>query len=248
MKRIFTVEWDSIRDVRKVLEAVRVRDRELSRRGIRHFNPDDSVVLDVILRVWNTDISSLYTGRTLSSDRKFYVYAHLDPLKSVDVNMTPHQAFAGSIGMKYLPFYVGKGVGERCTELQRSETHRKIVQMLKAELMNVCVHKIESGLTEAEALAKESKLIDIFGLIVYGGWLTNLDEGLNSGERRKLYGVDVDLLLPAKDWKIAKIIDRSAARRRQGNRIGSHFLRPQEEAGLVDLLGEKVANSLLAKL
>jgi hypothetical protein len=38
-----------------------------------------------------------------------------------------------------------------------------------------------------EALILESKLIDMFGLIASGGKLVNLDEGVNSKERRLKY-------------------------------------------------------------
>jgi len=46
---------------------------------------------------------------------------------------------------------------------------------------------LSDELTNAEALALESKLIDIFDLQSRGGMLVNLDEGHAPIERRKLY-------------------------------------------------------------
>jgi hypothetical protein len=42
-------------------------------------------------------------------------------------------------------------------------------------------------LTEKEALMLESKLIDIFGLTSFGGWLVNLDEGTSNKKRKEIY-------------------------------------------------------------
>ena len=95
--------------------------------------------------------------------------------------------FAATLGMELIPFYVGKGVGDRAYDLNRNETHRKVRQKLQQFGQEVSVKILKSGLTEMEALILESKLIDMFGLIASGGKLVNLDEGVNSKERRLKY-------------------------------------------------------------
>jgi hypothetical protein len=40
----------------------------------------------------------------------------------------------------------------------------------------------------------DSKLIDIFGLRTHGGRLVNLDEGINSNQRRQLYSKELQTL------------------------------------------------------
>jgi hypothetical protein len=52
---------------------------------------------------------------------------------------------------------------------------------------DVHVQKVREKLTERQALALESKLIDILGLRVHGGVLVNLDEGMSPLERRAIY-------------------------------------------------------------
>jgi hypothetical protein len=137
--------------------------------------------------IFNTDISSIYTGLALAESRDYYVYAHLDTSHKIAPGKHGITSFAATLGMDHFPFYVGKGTGERCFETARNETHRKTSQKLKRLGKEIKVIKLKEGLTESEALQLEAKLIDIFGLIPYKGLLTNLDEGHQPEARRALY-------------------------------------------------------------
>ena len=137
--------------------------------------------------IFETDISSIYAGLPLDETRKYYVYAHLNSSRCIAVRKDGVTSFGATIGMKFFPFYVGKGCGDRCWDINRSEVHRKISQYLRGLEKEIEVVKLRADLSESEALQMEAKLIDIFGLIPYGGYLANLDEGYHAEARRLLY-------------------------------------------------------------
>lgn len=198
----FEVDWDSFEDVKSLLNVVKGRFNDL--------NPDrtsrkekEGKILDSCFNIFNSDISDVYYGMDLSESPNYYVYCHCNP----KLKMTPNRgktAFANSIGLVHRPFYVGKGTGNRAFDLNRSETHRKIKQNLKESNLEPEVIIVKDGLTEVEALCYESKLIDIFGLIPYKGWLSNLDEGYSFEERRNKYYEDYKNLCPGAiaNWDI----------------------------------------------
>jgi len=115
----------------------------------------------------------LFSSRAYSPERKFYVYAHLNPEGPV---MRLADAAGGVYGGR--PFYVGKGCGDRAFDLKRNQGHGKMLEKLtKRWAKDDIVKIIFTDLTEAEAYEAESKLIFFFGT-VYGykkGFLYNLD-------------------------------------------------------------------------
>lgn len=125
------------------------------------------------------DWSSLFVGK-FDADRRYYVYAHIDPTKTkFKAPECAGGAYAGR------PFYIGKGSGERAYCLKRNQGHGKMLRSLLATgfTADEIVHIVKDGLTEREAFELEAKLIYFFGTL-YGkrkaskvyGWLCNLEE------------------------------------------------------------------------
>lgn len=144
-------------------------------------------MFDSCIGILNSDISHVYSDLRLDPAPVYYTYAHLDPSRKVAIGKNGITTFAATLGMDNFPFYIGKGRGNRAYQLNRNETHRKICQRIRSFDKEPIVFIIKSNLTELDALAYESKLIDIFGLLPNGGRLANLDEGINKEERRQVY-------------------------------------------------------------
>lgn len=187
--KIFEVDWNDLASVSKLFNAVKTRYCELQRKeyNIPTKKERARLIFDACQHILNLDISQLYSGLILDPEPKYYVYVHLDTRKHIAIGVHGITTFAATLGMDYIPFYVGKGVGSRCFDTNRSETHRKIVQAIKTMGRDVKVFKIKENLTESQALQTEAKLIDIFGLLPARGYLTNLDEGVYPKERQALY-------------------------------------------------------------
>ena len=101
------------------------------------------------------DWSQLYPES--SGEKKYYVYAHVEPSKG---------GFqAGEVNFQGVPFYIGKGVGDRAYNLQRNEGHgAELRRLLKSgKQPNQIVVVLMDSLTESQALCIESKLIYFFG-------------------------------------------------------------------------------------
>jgi hypothetical protein len=160
-----------------------------SKEGFYSKNAHSKDVFDACNRIYNTDITHLYEEGDLN--QKYYVYAHCDPNHKVAIGKHGITTFAATLGLTHRPFYIGKGQNNRAYELDRNDSHRKYRQKIQKSNKDVVVQIIKEELTEVQALAIESKLIDIFGLIVDRGYLVNLDEGKNNKIRRSLYTNDL---------------------------------------------------------
>lgn len=108
-----------------------------------------------------------------NTERVYYVYAHVMPtILGFQIEIPPYT-------FKGIPFYIGKGTGNRAYDLKRNEGHgQEIRRLLNTESTpEDIVQIIEDKLTESEALCLEAKLIYFFGTRFDGeknGVLVNL--------------------------------------------------------------------------
>jgi hypothetical protein len=184
------MNWDSIEELKLMRAKIDRRLNQLQR-PLRKEKSSHTDVFNACNRILETDISDLYCDVKTCEDSKFYVYVHCNPLFALRANANGKIAFAATLGITHLPFYVGKGSGDRAYDINRNGSHRKIKQVIHESGKSINVRLVKSDLTEVEALMLEAKLIDIFGLKSYGGWLVNLDEGVKNTERHLLYNSDL---------------------------------------------------------
>lgn len=184
-------------DVSKALVRLRKIQKKLIRSGSIDLQNNihesecrlNSKILDGIDGIHDTCIAQIYDG-VGGQAKEHYVYAHCNPLAPLNIKKSEkHFYCATKCGLSFAPFYIGKGIGNRCNELNRNDGHRKIRKMIESTGKDVLVVKLQEFLTEGEALAAESKLIDILGLrhLYERNLLINLDEGFRAEERRRLY-------------------------------------------------------------
>jgi len=119
------------------------------------------------------DWTHLHKYDWLDEEKKYYVYAHTDPLKQ-NTHISQRLIVPG------IPFYIGKGTGNRAWDLKRNQGHGKKIKEVSLYVPEKdIVFIIKDNLTEEQALILESKLIYFFGTI-YGlrkkGVLYNLNE------------------------------------------------------------------------
>ena len=114
----------------------------------------------------------------MNTDNDFYVYAYLDPRKSgifeYDQILFDHE-----------PFYIGKGVNDRCfiglNEPFKCFKRNKINAIIKDGCIPIVI-KLYEKLTESESFLKEIELIKIIGRSnKKKGPLTNLTDGGEGG-------------------------------------------------------------------
>ena len=183
------IDWNSVESLKSLRSKIDRRLNQLVSTEKKHKKSHQSV-FESCVQMYGTDITNLYDGFELSDERKFYVYAHCDPFYRLKADTNGKIAFASTLGIEYLPFYVGKGEGDRAYDINRNEGHRKRRQFIEKSEKAIQIKILKDNLTEREALMLESKLIDIFGLVSFGGWLLNLDEGINNALRKEIYLTD----------------------------------------------------------
>ena len=186
------LEFDetSLDDMLRCLNVLKTKIGQ-KRKELSGISKNESSILkfNAGMEIIETDISGIFRGCELDEVRRYYVYAHCYPDKKIVLNKRHWQScILASVGGSHQPFYIGKGTGERCYDLNRNGTHKKIRQHIKKFGAEVEVTILRDNLTESEALELESKLIDIYGVQGKGGKLANLDEGIKCEERRALYG------------------------------------------------------------
>jgi hypothetical protein len=193
--KVITVDWDDPEMLSRTLNQLKSRIGELHvSRGSKSAKEKALEIFDACNAIMVTDISHLYKGMTLDPSPTFYVYAHLDTSRINRAGRFGTATFAATLGMDFSPFYIGKGIGDRCNDLNRNDSHRKVRQKLVKFGKDIRVLKVKENLTEQQALELEAKLVDIFGLVSMRGLLVNLDEGVRSAERRLLYASHLRVL------------------------------------------------------
>lgn len=117
------------------------------------------------------DWSDLYPPK--ESERIYYVYAHVTPNQKAGKLDVPPFKFNG------IPFYIGKGCGDRAYDLKRNEGHGQEIRRILSTgaRPEEIVQIVKDGMTESEAFCLEAKLIYFFGTRFDGknnGVLVNL--------------------------------------------------------------------------
>lgn len=195
MKKILEIDWNNPSDIKKNITLLQKRRKNILRElGYDQiwFN-GSKYNLNTLLPLFNDmvemDFNNLYENT--SNEKEYYVYFHCNPLKPLSIKINIKHLFLASKypNLRYEPFYVGKGKGNRYLDLNRNGNHRKIRQQLIRLKTDVCPIIIKDNLDESSALSLESKIIDILGLTCYSnnGMLVNLDEGIENNLRRKKY-------------------------------------------------------------
>lgn len=174
----------AIRKLKKLKEGL--SGKPLPERKISNTLKGQEKLFESFNKILNSDISSVY-GNEDTGD--YYVYFHCDPNTPITASKDAKNLFSAQIGLTHKPFYVGKGIGNRCYETDRNDSYAKKKQQITKTGKEVLVIKIKESINENSALALESKFIDIFGLLAYHefNWLLNLDEGKYKEERRNKY-------------------------------------------------------------
>lgn len=180
------VDYQNLNDIETLFQRIKPQYCTLKAQNSMSKKDLNKLKFDACVEIYNTDISHLYKNLNLDVLPNYYVYAHCEN-KKIAINKDGVTSWLATHGLDLIPFYIGKGCGNRAYDLNRNETHRKIKQRLKEFNSEIQVRIIKDNLTELEALCLESKLIDIFGILGKGGKLVNLDEGINSKDRHQLY-------------------------------------------------------------
>jgi hypothetical protein len=183
MIKTITYDDNNPVELKKLIHKLSIRrSRVLKKIGFNGINFNGSrvhadTVLPIFEEIYNLDISSIYQNLDISNT--YYVYFHCDPRKKLNIRTDlKHYFLAIKFNLTHVPFYVGKGTGSRWIDFCRNDSHRKICSSILKENLEILSVKISSELTECDALALESKLIDILGLksLSSNGMLFNLDE------------------------------------------------------------------------
>jgi hypothetical protein len=190
MKKIIEInDWSDPSELKKTISRLQNRRKTVLRQlgyDQIHFN-GSKYNLDHILPALEAMLDHRLPEEE-SGRNNYYIYFHCNPLKKLFVkNDIKHLFLAKNFpGMTHVPFYVGKGTGNRAYQFERSGPYAKIRAKLRGFDLEPSVFIAKSELSENQAFNLESKIIDILGVthLEKHGLLVNLDEGSNHHWRR----------------------------------------------------------------
>lgn len=171
------VDFDDPKDLKRNISILQNRRKTILRSianyevisfGTSKLNVND--IMDIFEILWNIKYDGECGG-------DYYVYSHCNPLKKISINRDIREIFlASKFGLTHLPIYIGKGIGSRCFDLNRNDSHRKIRTQIRETNEDLHVVKLIENLSEQEALFEEQKLICLLGIISLNkqGMLVNL--------------------------------------------------------------------------
>lgn len=186
MLKNIEIDWDNTKELSKAITKLQKRRKYLLEMNgsktltfaASNYNAEHIIPFLHIMY----DMPSNYINILENKCLNYYVYVHCDPRKPLNVRTNlKHLFLASRFGLKFEPFYVGKGIGNRAYDLNRNDSHRKIRSLIRKDNKEVIVSILDKNLSETDALHKESALMDILGLksVLQSGFLVNLDEGLS---------------------------------------------------------------------
>jgi hypothetical protein len=203
----FEVDWDSYDDVSLLGNKIKSRLGNLNPNRISK-KEKEAYIFDTCMKIWNIDTLEHYAHLKLDTNKKYYIYCHMNKSWKIRPNFQGVISFIATLNIPYKPFYIGKGTGNRYLNFNRNGYHKKIKDLNGENGDECAAFIIRNNLSEYEALSYEDKLIDILGLKVYGGLLSNLDEGYEPKERRKFYNEHLEKIKElTKNHKIPRNIN-----------------------------------------
>lgn len=152
------------------------------------------------------DWGHLFTG-DFDQEKRYCVYAHVDP----SGKFVAADSCGGNFGG--MPFYIGKGCGNRPHDLKRNQAHgQRIANVVKNGFSQQDIVKIiKADICEKEALELEAKFIYFFGTAYddFAGPLVNLDRSKRPEFVGKMVTIPTKKASPEhwiKAWKKGLII------------------------------------------
>lgn len=192
----FSVDWNSVDSISEIMSKLRGRLGNLKKEQglLKKETRLDKFhkAMNAIDSIMSTDLSHLVSKKDES--KEYYVYAHCDKSRRISVeSKRSREIFAASLGLSYLPFYIGKGKGNRYLKEERNAYHTLIRSDRSSGEIDKKIIKI--NIDETEALILESKLIDIFGLVPFGGLLINIDRGVAYKDRQRIFKEELEYIV-----------------------------------------------------
>ena len=117
---IYEIDHDDPKALKNLaFKLLKRREKILKEKGYTGINFNGSkihadTVMPLFEEIYNTNLGSIYDT---DLNTEYYVYLHCDPTKPIHVkNDLKHLFLASKFNINRVPFYVGKGIGDRWKE------------------------------------------------------------------------------------------------------------------------------------